>query len=99
LRIPFETEAQRQQCELPLCLIQNHDPKVLRIRRLGPALSQGRIRFRTTPGTRLLVDQLRQFPTGAYDDGPDALEMARRLSVELWNKAHTPGSNSIVLRA
>jgi hypothetical protein len=99
LRIPFETEAKRQQCELPLCLVQNHDPKVLRIRRLGTALSQGKIRFRTTPGTRLLVDQLRQFPTGAYDDGPDALEMARRLSVELWNKAHAVGPNSIVLRA
>jgi hypothetical protein len=31
----------------------------------------------------LLVDQLRDFPAGAHDDGPDALEMALRLANEV----------------
>ena len=35
--------------------------------------------------TSLLVDQLRDFPAGAHDDGPDALEMALRLAEEVWN--------------
>jgi predicted phage terminase large subunit-like protein len=61
--------------------IHNHEHKLVRIRRLGPWLSQHRVRFlaRNTP-TRLLVDQLRDFPVGAHDDGPDALEMALRLA-------------------
>ena len=49
-------------------------------------LSERRIRFkRNSPGTRLLVEQLKQFPTADHDDGPDALEMARRLAIELHN--------------
>jgi hypothetical protein len=32
------------------------------------------------------VQQLRDFPNGDHDDGPDALEMARRLAIELSNK-------------
>jgi hypothetical protein len=35
-----------------------------------------------------LVDQLRDFPAGAHDDGPDALEMALRLAEEVWHGAH-----------
>ena len=41
------------------------------------------IRFRNTPGTREMVDQLQAFPDGDHDDGPDALEMALRLLCEL----------------
>jgi site-specific DNA recombinase len=36
-----------------------------------------------SPGTQLLLDQLRQFPTAEHDDGPDALEMALRLASEM----------------
>ncbi len=61
--------------------IQNHEPKVVRIRRLGPFLSQRRLRFKTrSPGTALLIEQLKDFPLGKHDDGPDALEMAIRLA-------------------
>jgi hypothetical protein len=38
-----------------------------------------------SPETALLVDQMKDFPVGEHDDGPDALEMAIRLSIELWN--------------
>lgn len=58
---------------IPLDGIDNTDPKVLRIRRIGSYLHRKQIRFRNTPGTRLLVDQLKNFPTASYDDGPDAL--------------------------
>jgi predicted phage terminase large subunit-like protein len=60
--------------------VHNYANKLMRIRRLGPLLSQRRLRFlRGSPGTQLLVDQLRDFPLGSHDDGPDALEMAVRL--------------------
>ncbi len=63
--------------------IHNHVSKPVRIRRLGPYLAQRRLRFRErSPGTQLLVDQLRDFPLGSHDDGPDALEMALRLAEE-----------------
>jgi predicted phage terminase large subunit-like protein len=61
--------------------IENTTSKVVRIRLLGPLLSQHRLRFHAkSPSTRLLVDQLRDFPQGSHDDGPDALEMAIRLA-------------------
>ena len=63
--------------------ITNTLAKEVRIRRLGPFLSQRRLRFRSgSPGTRLLVEQMREFPTGDHDDGPDALEMAVRLAAD-----------------
>lgn len=65
--------------------ITNTTAKVLRIRRLGPYLSQRRLRFkRGSTGAKLLVDQLRDFPLSAHDDGPDALEMALRLAETAW---------------
>lgn len=64
--------------------LENRANKLVRIRRLGPYLSARRLRFKScSPGTRLLVEQLRQFPLGDHDDGPDAAEMALRLAAEL----------------
>ena len=66
--------------------VHNQVSKLVRIRRLGPWLSQQRLRFlRASPSTQLLVEQLRDFPAGAHDDGPDALEMALRLAEDVWN--------------
>jgi predicted phage terminase large subunit-like protein len=66
--------------------IENHTSKQVRIRRLGPYLSSHRVRFKTdSPGTKLLVEQLQEFPIADHDDGPDALEMALRLAVEIVN--------------
>lgn len=54
--------------------------KLVRIRRLGKWLATGRIKFRRgSPGSLLLVQQLRGFPSCKHDDGPDALEMLTRL--------------------
>jgi predicted phage terminase large subunit-like protein len=64
--------------------IHNHIGKLVRIRRIGPYLSQRRLRFLSnSPSTRQLVNQLRDFPSGAHDDGPDALEMALRLAEDV----------------
>ena len=81
----FESEFRRQGLlgvrPWPL---ENRVNKLVRIRRLGPYLSARRLRFRSgSPGTRLLVEQLQQFPLGDHDDGPDAAEMAIRLAGEL----------------
>jgi predicted phage terminase large subunit-like protein len=79
-------ELQRQgMSHVVPCAIHNHVNKLMRIRRLGPYLSQRRLRFYArSAATRQLVDQLRDFPAGAHDDGPDALEMAVRLAEEVW---------------
>ncbi len=81
----FETEFRRQGILAPRPVpIENHAAKQVRIRRLGPYLSSRRLRFKTdSPGTRLLVEQLREFPIADHDDGPDALEMALRLATEI----------------
>jgi len=64
--------------------IDNRVNKRVRIRRLGPHLAARRLRFKAySPATRMLVEQLRTFPVGDHDDGPDALEMAIRLAEEL----------------
>lgn len=63
--------------------MENRVAKLVRIRRLGPYLATRRLRFKAhSPGTQLLVDQLKMFPVGDHDDGPDALEMAIRLAAE-----------------
>ena len=52
--------------------IHHTDPKLSRIRSLGPLLARGQLKVRNTPGGKLLVDQLRDVPAGEFDDGPDA---------------------------
>lgn len=72
----------------------NQVAKPVRIRRLGPYLAQKRIRFKAdSPSTQMLVEQLREFPLAAHDDGPDATEMALRLAAEMLSGA-LAGANS-----
>ncbi|MCS7306265.1 MAG: phage terminase large subunit [Thermoguttaceae bacterium] len=80
----FEAQFRREGLwGVRLVKIENQVNKQVRIRRLGPLLAQHRLRFKADcPSTRLLVSQLRDFPLGDYDDGPDALEMAVRLAAE-----------------
>jgi predicted phage terminase large subunit-like protein len=82
----FQRVGREQNVDLPIYAIDNQVKKEVRIRRIGPYLAQRQLRFKArSPGTLLLVQQLRDFPVGDHDDGPDALECAIRLSVELWN--------------
>ena len=74
--------------------IDNRVNKQVRIRRLGPYLSARRVRFKSNShGTRMLIEQLQEFPVGDYDDGPDALEMAVRLAGDLL--AHGAGADGL----
>lgn len=68
--------AQRQMLSVPIFTRDSTEPKQQRIRSLGPYFARRRIRIRNTPGGRLLVKQLRDFPNGDHDDGPDALKLA-----------------------
>jgi predicted phage terminase large subunit-like protein len=70
---------------MPIVPIVNTVSKVVRIRRLGPYLAARGVRFRNTPGTRLLLDQLKDFPVANHDDGPDSLEMALRVMISMHN--------------
>ena len=55
------------------------EDKEVRLRmELGPLLAQHQLHFRNTQANRLVVKQLQEFPTGAHDDGPDALAIAVR---------------------
>jgi hypothetical protein len=86
LRIPFDRELARRRVEVSIAELVNTENKLMRIRRLGPPLSKRSMRFKANSrGTRLLVEQMKQFPLAEHDDGPDALEMARRIGIELFN--------------
>jgi hypothetical protein len=68
--------------------VYHTQPKLWRIRGLTRYLQYGQVRVRNTPGGRLLVEQMRDVPNGAFDDGPDALATAvLRLEEVLSGKA------------
>ena len=78
----FHRQAAERNLLFPLDGIRNDLNKVVRIRRLGIYFARAQVRFRNTAGTRLLIEQLREFPHADHDDGPDALELAvRRLEM------------------
>ncbi len=65
-------------------MISRRFSKIARIRRLSQYVLNRELRFKAdSPGCRLLVDQLMDFPLGDHDDGPDALEMCIRLPLEM----------------
>jgi predicted phage terminase large subunit-like protein len=86
LCVEFERAGKAAHVPMPIYGLNNMVNKEVRIRRLGPQLAQRKLRFKSqSPGTELLIQQLRDFPTGEHDDGPDTLEQARRLAIEIWN--------------
>ena len=64
--------------QLSVKKIKNTVNKGVRIEALQPLIAQEQIQFSRKHQT--LLDQMREFPMGAYDDGPDALEMAVRIA-------------------
>jgi predicted phage terminase large subunit-like protein len=59
---------------VPVRSVDHRTDKRARIQALEPMISQGHLLF--SRRQHLLIEQLRQFPMAAHDDGPDALEMA-----------------------
>lgn len=87
LQAPFIQASEAAGYPLPMYKVfTNGVPKAVRIRRLTPPLVQGKFRFRRTPGTQLLVQQMREFPVGEHEDGCDALESNLRLGNDLLEK-------------
>lgn len=71
---------------VPIRKRTNTTDKHGRIQKLQPHITAGTIRFsrRHIP----LLDQLRQFPMGAHDDGPDALEMALEIAGQFFGQSY-----------
>lgn len=83
---PLLAEAKRRGTDLAVFQCDNAINKEVRVRRHGPYLFRKQVRFkRRSPGTMLLVQQLKDFPNGDHDDGPDAWEMARRRAIDIYN--------------
>ena len=78
LKEQLAAESARQGLYLPIQGVRSTEDKTLRVETLQPDVKNGYILFRRDQ--TLLLHQLSQFPLGAHDDGPDALEGARTLS-------------------
>ncbi len=99
LGVEFTRAGQLVGLTLPMYGINNTVNKNVRIRTLGPYLAQKRLRIQGgSKGARLLVQQLKDFPCGDHDDGPDALEMLVRLLAHLLGEQTANGAPT-VLRA
>jgi predicted phage terminase large subunit-like protein len=73
----FRSEAQRLGMVLSISPVHQSINKGVRIRELTPFLWGGQLKFKAgSIGVAELVKQLKTFPTGEHDDGPDALHMA-----------------------
>ncbi|SHI87737.1 phage terminase large subunit [Lutispora thermophila] len=66
---------------LPIEEVNNVQNKDLRIQSLQPFVKNGYIKFNEKHKT--LLQQMKEYPMGKNDDGPDALEMAVRAALEL----------------
>lgn len=100
LAIQVRNKGRAENLAIPIVQLVNTVSKDIRIRRLGPYLEQGQFRFKAkSKGTKLLVEQLRDFPTAQHDDGPDALEMGLRVMIDLWNGRNANRNNLKGVRA
>lgn len=63
---------------LPIEEVQQTSDKIMRIQTLQPDVKNKYIKFNRRH--KRLLEQLTQFPMGAHDDGPDALEGARSIA-------------------
>jgi len=78
LKEQLARESARQGLFLPVQGVRSTEDKTMRVESLQPDVKNGYILFRRDQ--TLLLHQLSQFPLGAHDDGPDALEGCRTLS-------------------
>ncbi|MBX3379064.1 MAG: phage terminase large subunit [Phycisphaeraceae bacterium] len=68
----------REGLAVPVHSIQNRTNKVARITSLEADISTGRLIL--AKQHQMLIEQLKAFPLGRHDDGPDALEMVNTLA-------------------
>ncbi|MCH8270791.1 MAG: phage terminase large subunit [Planctomycetes bacterium] len=79
----LEQELKRHRISIDIEQVDHRSNKQTRIEVLEPLVTRGVVRFSRRHGT--LMEQLRQFPLGAHDDGPDALEMVIREALDPTN--------------
>ncbi len=70
----IEEESRKRAVLVPLKELKSTGDKRKRVEGLYSWVRNGTIKF--SEAHRLLIDQMRDFPQGRHDDGPDALEMA-----------------------
>ena len=68
----------RANLYIPIKEVNQSTDKVLRVQTLQPDIKNGYLKL--SKKHRTLLEQLKHFPMGAHDDGPDALEGARSLA-------------------
>ncbi len=73
----LEKEAHKRGLTMNVVELKPNTDKYLRIQTLQPWLKNGWIRFKRN--MRTLVEQLKYYPMGDHDDGPDALEQLKSL--------------------
>ena len=74
LRLQLAKESAQRGVYVPLVEIRHNKDKVIRVQSLVPFVKNGYVRFRTDQA--VLLQQLKLFPKGRWDDGPDALQQA-----------------------
>ena len=79
----LESESIKRGIPIPLKRITQKSTKDMRVRGLTPFVNTGVLQFNIDD--RVFLQQMREFPLGAHDDGPDALEMAVRTLMEMKN--------------
>lgn len=74
-----DERSRKDKVYIPTYEVKQISDKIMRIGKLSPLLEQGIIYFCLSSeagNQRLLIEQMQQFPMGAHDDGPDAIEGA-----------------------
>lgn len=97
----LKVKAEEAGVDIPLKGIKQHSDKILRIQSLQPDIKNGRVKFKRDQ--QQLIEQLINFPSAAYDDGPDALEgalslLGRRSAIADFYKeqAHETGKTTTI---
>ena len=70
--------ARERNLYLEIIPLDHKQDKVARIQSLEPFLKSGQIQL--SHKHRALIEQLKYFPRGRHDDGPDALEMLYQIA-------------------
>lgn len=82
----LEAAATRTQYMLPwVCRASTGSKQSRILNQLHEPLRRRQIRFRRSPGCRILVGQIRGWPFEAFDDGPDALAIGMTRVAEILN--------------
>lgn len=72
----MRAEAEKRGVRLPITTITHTAPKAQRISRLGVLFENNFFKFKDqSDGTKEMLRQIKLYPIGDHDDGPDSLEM------------------------